>query len=354
MIKKILVMVVLACFSLTSMFGQNADETWGGGYFSASFDVNTGTLADDTDGGPFSGNAFDLGLEYTKNFSKVPIVDFFAKVNLTSSIAVTNTNIRDTYPIEGEPARVYPKYEMNGATGTSFGLGYMEAGLRVGSWGFFAVQNSLLLKSEIRVPLSLQFFGDSDNDGFFIDKSGLNLAFASKENGNEPLNVSFTLYGGINYLPYRIGLWWNTFPGTNADGTENKGEEGRASEPSVKDLYGGLSLAIGMNWTGLPVLRDMGLTFDASWRTNGTGTGTNAGGSIWLLDSSDALFYNGKLRVQSTLSYTPSKSLSTYVRFRYEYRNILPMPEGTFTRRDRPAHDFYVQGGLTYRFGGEK
>lgn len=351
MIKKILVMVVLACFSLTSMFGQNAEDLWGGGTdtFVLGVQANTGTFADDTTG-QFTGNSFDLSVEYIRNFDSVSWLDLYGKLAFSSSITPNSLNVRTHYPVDGQDSGVYPMYLVNGVSGFNFGLGYMEGGVRFGSWGMISMRQDVSLRGEVRIPL---IFTNSDSS-FSVNGNGLKFGLSSSGNSDNPVNISFVLYGGIHAYPFRIGSLWNVPPGTNPDGTENPGKEGLASQQSIKDLYGGLSLGIGMGWTGVPVLQDMTLVLDGSWRTNGSGTGTTAGGSIWKFDSIDSLKYNGGVRADVTLNYVPTKRFSTFLKFRYEGKHLPILPQGTHSRRDLPSHDFYLQGGLTYRFGGSK
>ena len=280
----------------------------------------------------------------------MPWLDVYAKVDLQSTI---NSNYENLRQHEGtEDSSVYPKFMVNGVNGTSFGLGYMEGGARFGGWGTLAVRQNLLLRGEATIPIRLAFGGNAD-EVFRAGSGGLVLSLPG--NTASPLEVALTLYGGISAFPYRIGKWWNIPPHTTVhDGKDNEGQEGLASSPSITDLYGGISLAVGMGWTDVPVLQDMGIALDASWRTDGSGTATTASSSLWKLDSADSLKYNGRLRVQATVSWAPTARFSAFSRFRYEYRNVIPLPGGTATRRDAPMHEYYVQVGLSYRFGGQK
>lgn len=306
-------------------------------------------MADDTTG-QFTGNAFDLALEYVHNFAAVSWLDLYAKVDLKSTINSNHENLRNLYPVSGEDSTVHPKFIVNGVNSTSFGLGYLEGGVRLGGWGIVAVRQDLLLRGEVSVPFQFVFGGRS-NSPFHAGSGGLSLFLPGS---SVPLDIKLTLYGGIHAYPYRIGKYWNVPPGTTEDGVYNEGQEGLASSPSITDLYGGVSLAMGFGWTKVPVLDDCGLVLDASWRTDGSGTATTASASLWKLDSMDSLKYNGRLRLQATVSYAPTTRFSTFARFRYDYNNVIPLPAGTGTRRDAPRHEYYVQAGLSYRFGGQK
>lgn len=312
-------------------------------------------MSRDTDGGPFSGNAFDFAAEGSHTFGSLPWLSLYGKIDFQSSINVNNVNLRSTYPHDDpeKNANIYPYYMNNGVSGVSFGLNYIEGGVRFGGWGSVGVRHNLLLKGEARIPLAIQLLGSSDEPIFAISGNGMKLAFAPS--GGNPVSISVALYGGINAFPYRIGLWWDVPPGHDV-GVDEDGKEGKATDTSITDLYGGIAISTSFDWTELPVLQDMGIALDTSWRTNGSTVknNSNAGYIPWDIDSAEALLYNGKLRAQFTLSYTPLPRLSTYIRFRYEYTNILPLPQGTYSIRDRGLHDYYVIAGVSYRFGGAK
>ena len=314
-------------------------------------------MSRDTDGGPFAGNAFDYGLEGTHSLGAFPWLSLYGKVALQSSIQVNNVNLRSTYPYEdpAKTANIYPYYMNNGVSGASFGFNYVEGGARFGGWGSVGVRHNLLLKGEFRIPLTLSLLASEKEPTLAINTSGVKLALAPQSGDQKPVNITVALYGGINALPYRVGPWWDIMPGRNV-GVEAEGKEGKATSQSVVDLYGGLSLSMAMDWIDVKVLNDMGVTFDVSWHTNGATikNNSNAGYTPWDVDSAESLLYNGKLRTQFTLSYAPQPQLSTYLRFRYEYSNILPLPQGTYSIRDRALHDYYVMAGVSYKFGGAK
>jgi len=359
--KKIFLLVLLTSCAI-SLFGQNRDidissENIGGGYNSLvlSFEANTGRLSDDTDGGPFSGNAFDFAAEGSHTFGSLPWLSLYGKIDFRSSINVNNENLRAKYPDEDKTKHpnIYPVYMMNGTTGSSFGLNYIDLGARLGGWGSVGFRHNLLLKGEARIPLTIQLLGSSDEPTFAINGNGMKLAVAPS--GGNPVSISVALYGGINAFPYRIGKWWDVLPGDKV-GVDAAGERGKANEPSITDLYGGITISTSFGWTDVPVVEDFGLALDASWHTNGNTIkdNSNAGYTPWDCDSAEALKYNGFLRVQATLSYAPNSKFSAYARCRYEYTNILPTPQGTYSIRDRMLHDFYVMAGVSYKLGGEK
>lgn len=233
-------------------------------------------------------------------------------------------------------------------------MNYIEGGIRLGGWGSVGVRHNLLLKGEARIPLTINILGDTA-PFFSIDSSGMTLNLAQRGGGSMGIPVTIAFYGGVNGFPYRIGKLWAVPPGEKV-GEDAEGKEGVATSPSITDLYGGLSVAVGFKGTALPVLQDMGITFDTSWRTNGATlvNNNNAGYRPWKIDDGEALKYNGKLRVQATINYAPTSRLSSYLRFRYEYSNILPLPQGTYSIRDRALHDYYVMAGVSYKLGGEK
>ena len=243
----------------------------------------------------------------------------------------------------------------NGVSGSSFGLNYIEGGVRFGGWGSVGVRHNLLLKGEFRIPLTLSLLASEKEPTFAINASGMKLALAPQSGDQKPINIAVALYGGVNSFPYKIGRLWDVLPGT-AVGVDVEGEKGKITNPSISELYSGLSLSMAMDWIDVKVLNDMGVTFDVSWRTNGSTIidNTNAGYTPWEVDSAEALLYNSKLRAQFTLSYAPLPRLSSYVRFRYEYSNIFPLPQGTYSIRDRGLHDYYVMAGVSYKFGGAK
>lgn len=354
--QKILVMIMFIC-SVMALVGQTGENVGGGvNSLSVSFDANTGRLSRDTDGGLLSGNAFDYGLEGTHSLGAYPWLSLYGKVALQSSIQVINENLRSTYPHEdpNKLAKIYPYYMNNGVSGSSFGLNYIEGGARFGGWGSVGVRHNLLLKGEFRIPLTFSLLGSENDPAFAINTSGMKLSLAP-QSGAQPVAINLALYGGINAVPYKIGRWWDVLPGKDV-GVDVEGERGKITTPSISELYSGLSLSMAMDWIDVKVLNDMGVTFDFSWRTNGSTIidNTNAGYTPWEVDSAEALLYNSKLRAQFTLSYAPLPRLSAYLRFRYEYSNIFPLPQGTYSIRDRGLHDYYVMAGVSYKFGGTK
>ena len=355
--QKILVMIMFVC-SVMALVGQSGEGIGGGvNSLSVSFDANTGRLSRDTDGGPFAGNAFDYGLEGTHSLGAFPWLSLYGKVALQSSIQVNNENLRNTYPNPGvdRPAAAFPVYMMNGVSGASLGFNYVEGGARFGGWGSVGVRHNLLLKGEFRIPLTLSLLASEKEPTFAINASGMKLALAPQSGDQKPVNIAVALYGGINAVPYRIGKWWAVPPGSLV-GEDAEGTEGAATSPSIQDLYMGLSLSTSFDWTDILVLEDCGITLDASWRTNGSTVvnNNNAGYRPWKIDTLEAIKQNGKLRAQATISYAPTSALSSYVRFRYEFSNILPLPQGTSSLRDRQLHDYYVMAGVSYKFGGTK
>lgn len=58
---------------------------------------------------------------------------------------------------------------MNGTTGSSFGLNYIDLGARLGGWGSVGFRHNLLLKGEARIPLTIQLLGSSDEPTFAIN-----------------------------------------------------------------------------------------------------------------------------------------------------------------------------------------
>lgn len=289
---------------------------------------------DDTSGGLLSGNVFDYGVEGAHNFGVAPWLTFYGKLAFQSSISVNHLNIRQTYPVTGEDFNVYPKFITNGVGGISFGFNYIEAGLKFSPVfnvvpdvlsiklnSYVGVRHSLLLRAEVGGTFELPF-------GIFVKP-----------------------YGGIDAYPYRNGNRWLTPPDENGDNGKPAIDK---SGTNISDLYGGLQVGVSFAWLDINYLNNLSILLDASWRTHGKGTGDRTGSSIWLIDSGDALKYNGFARFNFTVDYAATQRLRTYLQVRYEIKNVQPLPQGTARRMDRPEHDVYLRAGVSYRFDGTK
>lgn len=292
--------------------------------FALAFDANTGTLMSDTTG-QFSGNAFDYTGEVNYRFAGVPWLAFYSKLALNSSFTFESKNYKNDYPDSGKDPNVYPEFRLNGMQDSfKFGFNYFEAGLRFFEFGYVAVRQNLSVKAEATVPVHVFDY------------------------------VTVTPYGGIHAFPFRFGPWWSKFGGTTVSGAVENPERGKTTVASLKDVYGGLSITVPFKWTGVPVLNDFSVGADFSWHTNGENLATRQGGSIYLSDSKDALLYNGYLRVNFTVNYRATERLAAYLQVRYEEKNPIPLPQGTFSRKDRVSHDVYLRGGVSYRFGAKR
>lgn len=287
----------------------------GGGYnqFVFGVDGNSGTLVTNTTGA-FEGNSFEWSVEYARQFKKINWLSGYGKLSIKTSIDPNNTNVAQYNPDkDGVDAILLPENRLNGVSSLGgVSINPVEVGLRFASYGHFALRSDFLIKAEAKYPFQLPSFGEIEDNSILV-------------------------YGGVNAYPFRIGSWWAQYEVYGREGIE-----GTATSPSITDLYVGLSYTM-----ALP--KSFGVSLDASWHTNGNGTGDRTAGSQWKLDSGDALLYNGFIRANLTGTWNNNKGLTCYMQLRYEGKSLIETPEPVINlRMGLPMHDIYLRAGCKF------
>lgn len=293
----------------------------GGGYNSnlnkvtLSVDLDSGTLVNNTTG-ILTGNGLEAAIEYQRTLASVSWLSFYGKLSLKTALTPINYNLKNLDKNATAADKVlYPEYKLTGMDNPSFGLNYLEAGVRFGNYGHIALRNGFRILAEAMYPVAL------------------------------PVDNVITPYAGINVYPYIVGSKWTVPP--NDYGVE--AVEGQAKIASIQDLY------VGFKWQ-ISLLEKLNLGTDFSWRTNGAGsTGLNdvqGNQSLWKLDSPASLKYNTAFRLNFTVSYRVTECFQPYLQIRYNARYVVTPPSPiTNYRWGKPMHDVNVRIGFTYQIG---
>ena len=318
--QKLLALIVLTCCAVA--FGQTNEvdtstEHIGGGVhkLTLSLDLNTGTLVNNTTG-ILSGNGLDFGLEYQHRLQKLQWLAIYGKISFNTALSPNNANLKNLDPdATAEDKILYPEYYLNGFNHPTFGLSYIEGGVRIADYGHVALRSGFMILAEARYPVSL------------------------------PASNSITPYLGVQAYPYLIGSQYIVPPNDYKEEEKKK----QATAASLKDLFAGV------RWQ-MAVIDNLDVGVDLSLRTNGnpsTDSGDVSGNiSMWNIDSPAALKYNLSFRGDATVKYRFAPSFQAYLGLRYLAQFFVPTPEKiTGFRRGRPTNDIMVRLGCTYSLG---
>lgn len=327
-VKQKLLLLIMSVCCVAAAFNQtnedvNTSDSIGGGVYkdfsnklTISLDLNSGTLVDNTTG-ILSGNGLDMGVEYQHRPQNLQWLGVYGKISFNTALSPNNTNLKNLdMEASAEDKILYPEYYLNGFGHPTFGLNYMEGGIRFADYGHVALRSGFMILAEGRYPVTL------------------------------PANNSITPYLGVQAYPYRIGTRYITPPNDyGKEAEENK----QALASSLKDLFAGV------RWQ-MNVVDQLDVGVDLSLRTNGnpsTAAGDVAGNiSMWDIDSPAALKYNLSFRGDASVKYRFAPSFQAYLGLRYTAQYFVPTPvKITNFRRGRPAHDVMLRLGCTYILG---
>lgn len=255
-------------------------------------------------------------MEYQHRLQKLQWLAIYGKISFNTALSPNNANLKNLDPdATAEDKKLYPEYYLNGFNHPTFGLSYIEGGIRIADYGHVALRSGFMILAEARYPVSL------------------------------PASNSITPYLGVQAYPYLIGSQYIVPPNDYKEEEKKK----QATAASLKDLFAGV------RWQ-MAVIDNLDVGVDLSLRTNGnpsTDSGDVSGNiSMWNIDSPAALKYNLSFRGDATVKYRFAPSFQAYLGLRYLAQFFVPTPEKiTNFRRGRPTNDIMVRLGCTYSLG---
>ena len=264
---------------------------------SVQIEGNSGTLTSDSIG-RFSNNFTELTVMYAQNFERAPWLTLFTKTLFTGKVGFSHGNLNN-----GEDSAINPDYIITGATTPSFGATYLDVGLNFSDYFSISLRHNLFVKAFVYYPIIL------------------------------PNNMKIKFTSGIETYTYLIGI------------KETEISDKGASVASIENLMVGISfdVAFAQGWNYMT---------DLQYRTHGGGTTDRASGTIWEIDSMNALKFNSTIRWDNIISYTTEQRIYIWGGLRYESKYFVDNPDTT-TRLSRVQHHLYLRGGLSYTFDFE-